>query len=427
MINKIKQIYNWIKKKIVWLFIGSIALAAPAGIIDQQANPYSKVESRFEIQLPEKARISVSENKPELYLGKWDDECFIKVGLKTTSNKKVKRIPFTNKLEWKYGNNKVQMYPIENGFEYDIIYEEKPISNIQTLNIETQGLKYYYQPPLTEEYQNGYSEEFKKEIVVTETDVKDLEGNSLIHRPENVVGSYAVYHESKAGDYSQMDGKNYRAGKAFHWYRIKAWDKTGKEVWCKLNVDMSKGVRTVEIPQDFLDNAVYPVVIDDVFGYTDKGSATAALENNIAGYEYALSEDGSISKMTMWARTYGENFLMKCAIYDDSSPRNKEGQTEEVDVARADSGVEQDFNFSSNVELTAGNYLLVGWCENKTGLKFGQSYSDAVIYEGEAKTLIYAANFPDTYTADGAAHRRHSIYCTYTPSGGAARRIIPAH
>ena len=51
---------------------------------------------------------------------------------------------------------------------------EKPLSNVISLSIQSKGLKFYYQGPLT--------------------DKEKAEG---IIRPEEVTGSYAVYHESK--------------------------------------------------------------------------------------------------------------------------------------------------------------------------------------------------------------------------------------
>jgi len=135
-----------------------------------------------------------------------------------------------------YGNEHKSLQNELGGVEFDTILYEKPTSNKITFPIETKGLKFYYQPPLTEEIKIG--DENGRIVKVTETDAyaKDEKTGELIsvnHSPENVVGSYAVYHESKSGDYSKMGGKNYRAGKAFHIYRPKITDANGNWTWGK--------------------------------------------------------------------------------------------------------------------------------------------------------------------------------------------------
>ena len=301
--------------------------------------------------------VKQDEFSPILKLKQWSNETNLSVRLIDdepdkpqikTEGKKIKFIK--NKIEAHfYDVPKTGEMP--DCFEFDIILKEKPASNIQTLEMQTKGLKFYYQPPLTEEITE---EEKAKGWTATETDIKDEKGNVVCHRPENVVGSYAVYHESKTNhilypidknkytqeelnqmvldkthigkinnktdkvDYFKL-GKNYRAGKAFHWYRVKAWDKTGKEVWCKLNVDVSKGVRTVEIPQDFLDNAVYPVIIDDTFGYTNIGpTETSWAKDRVAGtLGTSGASAGTADSVSLYTRTGSGTF--KGGLYEGTT------------------------------------------------------------------------------------------------------------
>lgn len=91
------------------------------------------------------------------------------------------------------------------GYELEVVFYDKPESNKIDFNIETNNLNFFYQPELTE---------------------KEIEYGHI--RPENVVGSYAVYHKDKTGDYSRIGGKNYRTGKAFHIYRPWVKDNNGE-------------------------------------------------------------------------------------------------------------------------------------------------------------------------------------------------------
>ena len=106
----------------------------------------------------------------------------------------------------------INLYPLcnfsENGaFEFEIILKQKPKINKITFYLNDSGLEFYYQPPL-------YLEFGLKEPNST-CNATDCAGS---HRPMNVVGSYAVYHEYKR-DYNLNSGKNYKVGKLFHIYK----------------------------------------------------------------------------------------------------------------------------------------------------------------------------------------------------------------
>ena len=200
--------------------------------------------------------------KPTIELNRWGQECQIKLGLPLTggtvniSSKAVTGGAITDKVVWESDikdNTRIEAFyeSAKGSFEFDIILKQKPLSNVQTLTFNSNNLVFYYQPPLTEEFKDGYSEEFQTDIFVTETDVKDKDGNILVHRPENVVGSYAVYYPpQEKGMKTVAEGEKYKTGKAFHWYRPLIYDNAGHTCWGVLNV--GQGQRTVTIPQSFL-------------------------------------------------------------------------------------------------------------------------------------------------------------------------------
>ena len=208
--------------------------------------------------------IGEERHSPYLRLHKWDGEVSLKVDVPYGKN--GEKSLTQNRLRWANHKYDVDFYPREpeeieenghkftineeGGVEFDVILKERPESNIFEFPIESKGLKFYYQPELTQK-----------------------EKDEGAFRPENVVGSYAVYHESKQGDYTQLGGKNYKAGKAFHIYRPKVEDAEGNKIWGKLNIDEKKGVLTITIDQEWLDKAVYPVRIDPTFGNTHCGAS----------------------------------------------------------------------------------------------------------------------------------------------------------
>ena len=140
--------------------------------------------------------IKSEEFHPQVKIKRWDNECNFSVRLNDNETGTPSFSKQGEKVNWKKGNIEVNFFEIENAFKFDYIIKKKPKTNKLSFSIQSKDAVFYPQPPLTEEFQNGYSDEFQRDIVVTETDVKDLEGNVLVHRPENIVGSYAVYAET---------------------------------------------------------------------------------------------------------------------------------------------------------------------------------------------------------------------------------------
>lgn len=126
----------------------------------------------------------------------------------------------------------------DGGHEFEWVLPIQPKSNVLTATIQTKELDFFYQPALTQD-----------------------EIDQGAERPDNVVGSYAVYHKSKRDNI--VGGKEYKTGKAFHIYRPEAIDAKGNRTWCELNIEMNEGsgVMTTTIPQKFLDTASYPVKV----------------------------------------------------------------------------------------------------------------------------------------------------------------------
>lgn len=134
----------------------------------------------------------------------------------------------------------------DGGLEIELHLKSKPITNRFDFSIRTKGLDFFYQPALT-----------KEEIA---------EGAS---QPDNVVGSYAVYH--KTGRNNRVGGMEYKTGKFCHIYRPHVTDAAGNEVWGELEIDVENETLTVVVPPKFLATATYPVIVDPTFGYTSVG------------------------------------------------------------------------------------------------------------------------------------------------------------
>ncbi|RLI20131.1 hypothetical protein DRO54_06985, partial [Candidatus Bathyarchaeota archaeon] len=369
--------------------------------------------------------------KPLFWLSRWTNECHIRLPV----GRITKNLMFdeaNNCVIWDSDLFTVKAYPKEKeqktvtingrqftyelsslgGLEFEAILKEKPRTNIFNIPIETRNLKFYYQPPLTKEFNPEDCE------VYTETYIKTRNGEECF-RPPEVVGSYAVYHATRTSMHrSKEDGEKYKTGKAFHIYRPKAIDSAGNQVWCDLKIDEGKGVLSIVIPRDFLDKAVYPVTIDPTFGYTSVGgSITGSTLDAIVGSWFSCPESGTAESITFYLpEGANDDGPRKLGIYRKSDNSFVDG-TAEYSGETPNSWVTHPLE-EPKPSLSAEDYWLVHW-----GEEYSLAY-DTVTGKGVKDTAAYPASWPSTLDTSTIEDRQYSIYCTYTTEAGATEVIV---
>ena len=365
-------------------------------------------ENAIQIEIGDKTKDKFSE---ELNIKKWDNEVSLKIKHKTNEKKNLELDG--DKIKMKGDKTEMHFYEVENGYEYEIILLEKPDNNLIEFDIEIKGLNFYYQPALNLE------DNPEADYCTDTTCFKEIDGQmaTTTHRPENVVGSYAVYHESKAGDYHKMDGKNYMAGKAFHIYRPKITDAEGNWTWEEMNIDIETGILTITIPQEFLDNAVYPVSSKGLtFGYDPEShgqSSTGFIANAIlTDFINRLGGSGTGNSMSAYCFTAGPG-MFQLGLYRNS---------DDVLIGNTDDITEyttgwQTGVFVSEPELSAINYNLA-FMHNNVSTSYFKIYYDT---GGNTSSQIEYSTYgtwtnPVTWGGSGYGYI-FSIYCTYTAGG----------
>jgi len=288
------------------------------------------------------------------------------------------------------------------GVEFDTTYFKKPNSNTLIFPIETADYNFYYQSALTQ-----------KEI------------NEGVYRPENVIGSYAVYHKDKTGDYSRVGGENYKTGKAFHIYRPEVYDATGNTVWGELQVDIEAGTLSVIVPQDFLDTAVYPVTVDPVVGFDTAG---ATYDNDSGGKQlgtwFTMPEDGTAARIATnfnYIISYGGP--VQAALYEYVADGNAGAQISLTSCSNTSgfSGKWLFREFSTGVPLVSGNkyFMLVQTPQYANRVRV--SY-DTVTGKGIKKTASPGYNcssvvWGDPMSSESSVDYQYSMYLVYyTPT-----------
>lgn len=353
-----------------------------------------------------------AEFKPKMKLNKWGDETFVSVeyepaaadriiqqkvvGDKVILEDQAGKVGFEfygeePKLIKEKKDGKETEYLINNdgGVEFNIILKEKPATNKINFKLESQGLEFYYQAPNPK-------------------------------APEYINGSYAVYHQDKTGDFSQLGGKNYMAGKAFQIYRPRLTDAKGNFAWGELNIDATKGTLTVTIPQDFLDSAVYPIsqAAGTNIGYTSQGSNPngdyCQNTNGVFAELATPAVGGTVTSLSAYAMTTGGSGNLKAVVWlnsDKSIITNGVGGTVAVTSA---SYALKTMTYTTSPTIVISTAYWVGVVVNVN--QECVAYDDSLDPHGGYGNANNNYVTPTTLTISGGTDEKYSIYATYTPN-----------
>ena len=283
----------------------------------------------------------------------------------------------------------------QGGKEVEFVLDKKPAINVVTVPIEVTNLRLLYQPALTEEFEEADCE------IWTATHVKTKSGLECL-RPENVVGSYAAYHDSKRDN-------EYKTGKAFHIYRPQLIDAEGKKAWAEFNRDAETTRKLIiMLPQKFLDEAVYPVTIDPTFGYTSIGAS-----NDTWGLGYAnsvkaiLSEAGTITSLSLYC---SGTINVITGLYADSG--GAAGSLLATSSPATPTSTPAWVDFPINYAASAATYHLV-CLPNQTGT-IAVKYDSASTHHGYKSGNTYPT-LPNPFNEGGSDSTNfYSFYATYT-------------
>lgn len=376
-----------LKKITVGLLAGVALSGGSVGLTDKMINPYTDkgqvLEMKVDSDIQKGEAIDVSKISASVTLNRWNGEESMTVtpegDFGTPSRALFSK---TQKMDSMDGKKAVVIDPTtsNDGVNIDITLNEKPAGNVFKYFISGyQDMDFFYQPVLTQ-----------KEID---------EGAS---RPDNVVGSYAVYSKTKA---DHIEGKtNYATGKLFHIYRPKAIDAKGNEQWADLTY--SNGVLEVIVDQAYLDSATYPVTIDPTFGYTTQGGTTVT-SSGIKSTQATPATSGTITKMTIY-QSRATSDSLAAAIYDDDGTTHP-GPVDAVDSGNTTYQVAGWYDVNVSYAVTAG---VLYWISHQS--TSGVHYYDAAP-ANTAHTINTAFDsWPNLSGAGSFEARMYSQYATYT-------------
>jgi len=328
--------------------------------------------------------------KPQVKIMRWDNEVNFSMRAEEKEGATVEEKD--GKIQYVTPEYEVHMYDKpdaseDGGFEFEWVLPKKPASNVLTATIQTKGLNFFYQPELTQE----------------EIDRGDL-------RPENIIGSYAVYHQSKGG-MNRADGMEYKTGKTFHIYRPKVKDANGNEVWGVLSIDEQSGLLTVTIEQAWLDGSAYPVMVDPTFGFTSIGASS--VDRDIAAYGglYTIAEQGDIASIALYGGQQNPAHLSQCNIYESDNDQVTNGVSNTRGGTIAETWVV--YTYTTKPVLMPGDYYLASRAQNQSGSS--PMYYDAAAGTGFSDVSSVVNTWDSPLADETDDTNRYSIYANYIP------------
>ncbi|MEP0827744.1 MAG: hypothetical protein HRF51_04415 [bacterium] len=363
---------------------------------------------------------------PGVMISAWDKECFLKMGLRTGIISTLQRpapilvngYPGVRIVQ--DGIISYQIYRRPDGLEWEIVLASKPAGNRFAFPIQTEGLDFYYQPPLT-------PEEIAEGCI----------------RPDSVVGSYAVYHSTKRWNRRNVNLATkdttyefYGTGKAFHIFRPVAHDAFGARTWCDLEI--TKDSLIVTVPTAALNFGKYPITIDPTFGQTTAGGSGDNMGNYLRGdgpHTSGSDAGGATVDSIMWycytATTPQDNNLI-AGIYTDESPDINPNLRTSYQASSSDavnfSGDEagtwiKHINFTGTLSASTA-YHFVWLTDTNASTAIRIAYDTYSGIERNSTAGYTWSSFPTLpsdasgYTWVSNTSRRASAYCAYTVSSG---------
>jgi uncharacterized repeat protein (TIGR01451 family) len=340
--------------------------------------------------------------KPQVKLTRWNKENYLT--LKYTEGGFSNPTLTDDKLLTTNGKKSILIYKAnKEDLKFVFIFTERPATNKYTFELEGwEEFDFFYQAPFPSP--ETFTKDGEEWLLQ-----RKLPGDPAVNhkRARRVDGSYAVYHKTKR---DHIIGRtNYKTGKAFHIYVPKLTDAAGKTAWAKLHIE--NGIYTVTIPKEFLEEAAYPIVVNDTFGDTvAAGNAGSFGANWIVGDYGTPTGDATATTLHFWQESAGVN--MTGGMYNHLNPGTLFEDTEQVLAAQ---NAWTTYTFDNPIPVTPGiTYRMAmhgsgGFIFDWDAAGAGRGHYDG---GGEA----YVANeMPDPLNWDDVSYGRSiALYTTYT-------------
>lgn len=230
---------------------------------------------------------------------------------------------------------------------------------------------------------------------------------------------------------------NIEGGQKYDWglfgwiFKPRIIDSKGKWTWGKIEINEDETLKTVTIPQEFLDTATYPVyhAAGDIFGNNGTGGSSTICDtsNGSIGWEASTPSGvgGSSATSMSWYLSSTTSANAKYALYSDSGA---DAPNSLLANGAAAVGVQAftwtTINFSSSYTLAASTKYWLTILGSTSAAEMNIQYADDVTNSNHAGKVgggeTYATWPPSTFAGFGSTYvnRIYHAYVTYTLATG---------
>lgn len=240
-------------------------------------------------------------------------------------------------------------------------------------------------------------------------------------RPDDVIGSYAVYHRTRSNHV--LGQTNYRGGKLFQIYRPLAIDARGERQWGTLAIDPAGGTLKISFDPAWLAAAAVPIVFDPNLGYDVVGASfyNSSARFWLQNYLTTAGSDGTASKL--WIYTHTNSDPVKLGLYNGTAGGNLltgtgSGTYELTSPVPTSQWNPVDCSGDAiTVTSSNGYHVAATWEASGHGCKFDTGGGGSDLRYTNNPTA-YASQLVAISEDNSEAGFRASIYLEYTEAGG---------
>lgn len=289
----------WLVSWAIFMFLLTDNVQGQAANISKDGDKYKVQISGIDVQIGDEGEGF----KPTIILNKWNENA---LNLWIPDDLIKSKTPSIKDKTLKLKDSEREFYFKTEGdyLKFGLIFTTRP--EVSKWEFRLEGWQFYdwfFQDTLENDFKNGV------DVVPGDTLEKYLEQRK---RPEEVVGSYALYHKYDTWDKSGT-------GKFGHFYRPKFIDADGKTAWAILHIE--NGIYSVEMPEDFRASAKLPIMTNDTFGYDAIGGTTVAMQTPriYASGQGSPASDGTVVSLDYYSVNVSGSVDVIVGLYNDTA------------------------------------------------------------------------------------------------------------
>jgi len=336
---------------------------------------------------------------PNINASKWDDKAWLNINIPVTVASEIGELKDV-KAEIKLGDWTHRYYEDAKGnLEYEIVMDKRPSSDDIVMNLTfPDGLEFWRQGSLAEDWAESHHGCSTYEDFLAAS-----------YKPDNVVGSYAVYWKEK--------NNQFKTGKFCHIYRPKVTASDGKWAWAELKIDAKAKTLTILMDKAWLDKAKYPIVLDPELGYSTQGAGTYGGGYILGGAYTTDGTGGYVTNFHVWqGAVVGEELKICISATNGSNDPSGQDMLEQM-VLTTGLNSKRDGVATGETLLAASTQYWIG-CVAPNGNSYyydSGSSNKYCKYSG----VVFADQFADPMSSGYSTDTyQYSQWVDYAPSGG---------